>query len=333
MGDDGGGSPPPQPTPMPAPPTPTQLAQQAYEAQAQTAPSYLSLNQQMLPGYAQLFTDIQKQQAPQMAQLNLGLQQQYTPGLIDVALNAVKQADPTGFAIREQLGKQVSGDLAAGGALTPEETMRAQQDIRAGQVQRGVGTGWGDVISEASQLNLDQFAREQARQAAARAFMQGRSPLDEFGAVNIAGRTVPMESPNVSGFALQPAQTGQLLSTGMQSANMLRQNIESQNEAAMQQWQYQQQQANQPNPFLEGLIGAGTLAATAFGGPAGAAGAQMFGSALGVNPPSYGGGGGGMSYAGGGGGFDFGTSNLFGTSTSPGQFGSGGFGTTGLSYI
>src|SRR5256885_3939989 len=51
---------------------------------------------------------------PQRIQEQLGLQSQYGPQQYSQQLQALQQIDPTGVAVRQQLGKSVMSDLASG---------------------------------------------------------------------------------------------------------------------------------------------------------------------------------------------------------------------------
>lgn len=253
-------SPPPAPAPIliSPPQAPTVTASQSADAQVEAFAKLIPL----LAPYAQAQTDIQKAQAPQLSQLNLDQQKIFGPQLTQLALDNLKTADPTGFSIRQKLGELTLGDLGSGGNLTDEELRQAQQDVRAGQVARGVGTGASDAIDEASFLNGLRFNREQQRRSNAASFLAGTPPQASFAALNSAGKTAPIGTSDTSGFAagLFPS-TNALI--GNQAANYgtYAGFTSANNNLVNRQFEYNDQ--NTSNPFLTGLAAFGSFAAEA----------------------------------------------------------------------
>lgn len=251
---------PSTPTPQAIAPPPS-LRQQALESsQGATEGLQFLLDSGTLGNLAGQQVDIQRQQAPRLAQLNVDVQRQFTPQLLDIALQGIKSADPTGFQLREQLGTQIANELALGGSLSDAERRSAQQNIRAAQTSRGMGTGLSDAIDETAFIGGQEFNRASARRGAAQQFLSGRTPLDQIG--QIPGS--PVQSPDVSGFAASLApNAGQLLSTGANDRAQMASNINQANQLAFQQsaWQHE----NTTNPFLTGLSTAGTIAGSIAG--------------------------------------------------------------------
>lgn len=259
MGDE---APPPAPAPMIiAPPAPIQQsASEAADAQVQAFGKLIPL----LPQYAQTLTDIQRTQAPQMSEINLEQQQKYAPQLIQSALDNLKLADPTGLAVRQGLGKRVLGGLSDEqfGVLSPSEQRQAEQDIRAGQVARGGGTGMSDTFQEALAKYGAGIGRQQMQLSNAGSFLNGSTPQASFGSLNQAGQTAPVGTQNVSGFSsgLFPstnALIGQQQSNYGQYTNALGQA----NSLASSNYQFQNNPANATaNPFMTGLSTAAGIA-------------------------------------------------------------------------
>lgn len=267
MMDDEAPPPPPAPVIINPPATSTETALDAAKGSAEGF-KYI-LDQGLLPKYAQQLTDIQRDQAGQMSQINIDQQKLFGPQLVDLALANLKQSDPTGFAIRQSLGQKTLEDLNLGGALSPEETRQAQQDVRAGQMSRGVGTGFSDAIDESSYLNGQRFNRDQQRKSNAASFLNGQTPQASFAALNQAGQTAPVGTQNVSGAAnsLFPS-TNALISNQAQNYGTYA-NFTGQNNALMNnQFQYADQ--NTSNPFLTGLSAFGGFASNILGGMASA---------------------------------------------------------------
>ena len=268
MGDDKEEKPEGQPEAIQyaPPPTPSQTAVKNAMAGVESAREVL--NSGILGRYAQQQTDIQSQQAPQLASLYNQIQQQYSPQMVDLAISNLKRADPTGFSVREKLGNQISSELDMGGGLTPEEQRLAQQDIRAGQVSRGSGTGFSDAVDEARYLGNERFNRMQQRQNSAFNFTNNMNPAAA------ANAQAPVNTPDVTGFAqgLFPT-TNQLIGAEQGYFNAQSNNIGNQN--AFNQNAFQFGVANTRNRLKEDIMfglgvgeGVSGMAGTAVGSAA-----------------------------------------------------------------
>jgi len=250
----------------PAAPTVGQLTSDAMSAQASAFDQSLP----QLERFAQSQTDIQGRQAPQLLEQFIKNQSVGGPALIGLALDRVKQADPSGFALRESLMQRVAENLSQGGAYSDAEKARLKEDFRQAQVNRGFGTGLSDALDEANFLEMNRFNREQARIANAMQVLSGRGPMDSMG--QMQGLT-PFGTQDVSGMAsnLIPSTTS-LMGFGMGAAGMNAANIANANN--MKQHQFEWGQANKSNPLKEDIMfglevgkGVGQIA----GGIAGAA--------------------------------------------------------------
>lgn len=93
-------------------------------------------------------TDLQSELLPGINRL--GLDQQALG--LEAATAAGRKADPLAAALRDALLKRAQDDLAAGGDLSPEQTMRAQENIRTGQAARGNILGPSANVAEAMAL-------------------------------------------------------------------------------------------------------------------------------------------------------------------------------------
>ncbi len=200
-GDDQPPPPPPAPIVIAPPQAPAQTAMES--AMANVDASQAILDRGILPRYAQQMTDIQAAQAPQLSEINLQQQRTYGPQLIQAAIDNLKSADPTGFAIRKAQGDLVLGQLGPDqfGKLSSGEQRQAEQDIRAGQVSRGGGTALSDTLDEAIQkYNLGRGLQQQQLSNAG-SFLAGTPPQANFGALNQAGQTAPVGTQNTQGFS------------------------------------------------------------------------------------------------------------------------------------
>ena len=255
MGEDEAPPPPPQMTVLPAPQSINVSAQQAAQAQTQAFKDLIPL----LPEYAQTLTDIQRTQAPQLGEINIREQETTAPRLVRAALENLKIADPTGLAAREALGKEVLSGLSPErfGKLSDAEKRNAEQDVRAGQVARGGGTGLGDSLDEAIAKYALGNQRQQQQLGNVSAFLGGRDPQQSFDRVG-----APVQTQNVNAMAgnLFPS-TNALISQSGANYGAQVSGILGQDALAQRKYEYVDQ--NTSNPFLTGLAAFGSFAAEA----------------------------------------------------------------------
>lgn len=270
MGDDEP-APPPAPTYIVPPPTGPGVGantEEALAAQEKYAPRFTELYKTLAPQEAQTLQDVQKLIAPQQAQLQLDLQKQFGPQQVEQTLAALKQADPAGFAIREELGKQVQSNLALGNQLSPSEARNIEQNTRAELYRRGDITGGGvpGAFEEAIQKALAGEQRGFSRRQEASSFLAGIPTPQQSGASlpqiqNQTQQTMPFNQ-------LFPS-TNQLINTEAsryQPADLV----------------YPQAAKQKKNPFMGALGGAvGGASAGAALGPWGAVGGGVLGGIMG----------------------------------------------------
>jgi len=202
------------------PPVPPQLRYQTFDNNQALAnlPGQLgSANQGLFNSYMGLASPYAAQQqgllnqyAPQNAALETSIMQQNLPGMAAAQRSAAQAGDPTGFALREQLGNTLSQNLASNGGLSPAELFQTQQDLRSGQSRLGAsGQGISDLFDEARFLGNTRFGRAQAQQSQARGFLGLRQPGEQA-----ANSTLGLNAPNTSGL-LQQMTPGQVISGDM----------------------------------------------------------------------------------------------------------------------
>ena len=275
----------PQLQQAPPPPTAAQLTDDAIATQGKIFNSTLP----QLGTLGQELTNIQGRLLPQVNQLNLDQKKVFGPALIGLAVDMAKQADPSGFQLRQSLVDQVSRNLAQGGMLTPEEQRLAQEDIRSGQVNRGFGTGLSDVYDEARFLGAQRFGREQSRIGNALNVLAGRDPGQNF--MGMVNGIDTAQAPNMSGFAgnMIPG-AGNFMGLGNQVW---------QNQNAVNDYNNKMMMANFQNNQSEG--GGFNLGGGLSGGLSGAATGAMIGSIVpGIGTAIGAGAGGLIGFAGGG---------------------------------
>jgi hypothetical protein len=257
---------PAAPTVINAPAPLTQTAGEAAQAQVDAFQKLIPL----LPQYAQTQTDIMQAQAPQMSAINLQNQKEYGPQLIQAALDNLKIADPTGLAVRNELGKKALAGLGADqyGKLSPEEQRQAEQDLRAGQVARGGGTASSDAIAEAIQKYNLGTQKQQLQLSNAGSFLNGSTPQAQFGNLNQAGQTAQTRSQDTSGFSagLFPS-TNSLISNQASNYGTYAGFANGMNNYNLGVANYNQQYSS--NPFLTGVGVASGIAGNIMGGMAG----------------------------------------------------------------
>lgn len=258
MGDD---SPPAAPAPVIISPPPSTQETALQSAMGSAEGLKYILDQGLLPRYAQTQTDIQAAQAPQLAQQYLDIQKSYGPQLVSAAMDQLKMSDPEGFAIRQRSGQLINEQLGADqfGKLSPEEQRQAEQDIRAGQVARGGGTSLGDTIQETLAKYGAGRNVQQQQLSNAGSFLAGTPPSANFGGLNQAAKTAPVQSQDVS----------QAFGTLVPGANNLMANQANMygtyanftgNNNALNSSNYWAQQDRTSNPFVTGLTTAASIA-------------------------------------------------------------------------
>ena len=135
----------------------------------------------------------------QMAQVLLSLQQQYGPQFVQQQLEALKQADPQGYAARKQLFDRIMtdsrenpdrpmaddlqqaivGQLQNAGRLDSRMLQEVQQSVRGGQVARGNYLGNANTAQEAEGVvNASEGLRDSQQQQAAGFLQSGVTPED-----------------------------------------------------------------------------------------------------------------------------------------------------------
>jgi hypothetical protein len=253
-----------------AAPTLTELSQEATAAQKQQFQDLLPLMGQL----EQERVNVQGRIAPQLLEQQIGNQRLYGPQLIGLAIDAAKQADPSGFSLRESLVQRAQQGLNAGGGLSPEEQKYMTEDLKQAQVNRGFGTGQLDAIDEARFLNSQRFGREQARMQSALAALSGKgAATDNFNSASITPQY--QQNPGlVAGLLTGPTgfmNAGQNAFGQQMSVNDYNNNVNFAN------W------SNNQQPQSGGLMGAfsGGLAGASAGsalGPWGALGGGVLGA-------------------------------------------------------
>lgn len=190
-----------------------ELAPDTYNARAQYDPKYADLNLQVLrrslfgadgnPGLLQTYEEVQ----PLLSRFTAAAQtDQRARDIGDVeslgarASSAFRTADPAAAALEDKLAAQAMEGLDAGASLDPSLQRQVVQGVRAGQADRGFGTGLADASVEGLFVGREAEAMRRGRQGfAAQVASQRRAAnVDPFLAVlgrqsvvpGLAGATV-----------------------------------------------------------------------------------------------------------------------------------------------
>lgn len=128
------------------------------------------------------------------AQAQLDLQQKYGSQFVQQQLDMLKEADPLGFAIREQMGQKILSE-GFGTNLSDAQRAEVEQATRAAQAARGNLFGAAPAAVEAMQTGDAGYRLQQQRLANASAFLSGQTPQAQFGQISSAQQgAVPTNS-------------------------------------------------------------------------------------------------------------------------------------------
>jgi len=158
------------------------------------------------------------------AQAQYDLQQKFGSQFIDQQLEFLKQSDPIGFQMREDMGRKILSE-GFGTNLSPSQTQEVQQAARAGQSARGNIFGAAPAAAEAMQVGDAGYRLQQQRLANASSFIQGTTPQAQFGQISNASQgAAPQGSFNLlNGLSVNP-------NAGAQSAQFAQNNYNQQSQ-------------------------------------------------------------------------------------------------------
>ncbi|MGA1785009.1 MAG: hypothetical protein ACO39R_06480, partial [Pontimonas sp.] len=169
----------------------------------------------------------------------LDIQSKYGNQFVDQSLEQLRRADPAGFAARDELGRQIQEQLAAGGALTAGEQRGVEQSVRASQAARGNILGVSAATQEVMASDAYRQQKQQRAFSNAGSFINGSTPQGQFGTLQAAqGGAAPYAPVSFQrGMGLDP------------KAGLAGQNFAS--NIFSTQAQIYQTSVNKPNPFME----------------------------------------------------------------------------------
>lgn len=155
---------------------------------------------------AEALAEFQRKEADANAKTYIDLANKYSSDFTSIARKQLKELDPSGFALREQLGKSLEAELAAGQSMTPEEERLVSQSIRGAQVARGNVYGGAPIAQEAFARYGAGVNRQQQRMANVQSYL-GLNPIvaQAGGLSALQQGSVPfMQTPVPQGVNINP---------------------------------------------------------------------------------------------------------------------------------
>ena len=189
--------------------------------------------------------------ADAIAAMNLDIQERYGEQMNLEHLKRIKEADPVGWELRQQLAQTTLEELSAGRELGAAGARQAEKSIRGGQTARGNIYGAANIGQEAlAKFDAGQRLLTQ-RMSQAQAYALGTPITAQYGAISGAQQGAANFSPMQlqGGMAQNPNAAGQ-------AAQFASSNYST----------YVQGMANQSNPWMEGLGMVAGVAGQAVGG-------------------------------------------------------------------
>jgi hypothetical protein len=156
-----------------------------------------------------------------MAKSMLDVQEKYGPGFVAQRKKELELSDPTGTAVREELGKSALADLERGYELDPGMRREVTEAEQAAQTARGNVLGSGAAAAEALSVGDAAWRMRQQRLANAASFLSGTTPVAQFGQLSGAQQGASPFNPMgiQSGVGLNPNAGAQGQQFAMNSYN------------------------------------------------------------------------------------------------------------------
>ena len=150
--------------------------------------------------------DFYAEAADKMAATMLDVQEKYGAGFVAQRKEELELTDPTGTAVREELGKSALADLERGYALAPGMRREVTEAEQAAQTARGNVLGSGAAAAEALSVGDAAWRMRQQRLANAASFLSGTTPVAQFGQLSGAQQGASPFNPMgiQSGLSLNP---------------------------------------------------------------------------------------------------------------------------------
>lgn len=132
---------------------------------------------------SRLAVDFGIESADKIARAQLDLSKKYGEETLAQRLKELEMADPEGTKIRREMGRQIGDDLALGTTLDAATKDQVVEAERIGQSARGNIMGSSSAAAEGMAVGDAGFRLKQQRLANAASFLNGSTPVAQFGAI------------------------------------------------------------------------------------------------------------------------------------------------------
>ena len=196
-----------------------------------------------------------RESADAIAAMSLDIQQRYGKDMNLEHLQRIKEADPVGWEVRQQLAQTTLEELSAGRELGEAASKQVEQSVRGAQAARGNVYGAANIGQEAlAKFDAGQRLLTQ-RMSQAQAYALGTPITAQYGAISGAQQGAAQVSPMQlnPGIGLNPNAGAQGAQFAMSSYGTQSQN-------------YATRLANTTSPWMEGLGMVAGIGAQAAGG-------------------------------------------------------------------
>ena len=208
---------------------------------------------------AREFGKFQREEADINAANQLALNKKYAAEYTSEAKRQLQELDPTGYAVREQLGRTLTEELSAGQQLTPSEERQVTQSVRGAQVARGNIYGGAPIAQEALARYGAGVQRQQQRMANVQSYLGLNPIVAQAGGLSALqqGATPFMQTPIPQGVNINPAvgQVGTQFALGVYGNQTSQYNSLLDYNAKTYASQMQYAQANSPLNWITGIGG------------------------------------------------------------------------------
>jgi hypothetical protein len=206
---------------------------------------------------AKEFAKFQRQEADINAANQLALSKKYASEYAGEAKRQLRELDPTGYAVREQLGRTLTEELSAGQQLTPDEERRVTQTVRGAQVARGNIYGGAPIAQEAIARYGAGVARQQQRMANVQSYLGLNPIVAQAGGLSALqqGATPYIQTPIPQGVGINPAagQIGTNFALGVYGNQTSQYNALLDYNASIYNTQTQYASQNSPLSYITGI--------------------------------------------------------------------------------
>lgn len=208
---------------------------------------------------AREFAKFQREEADINAANQLALNKKYASEYVGEAKRQLQELDPSGFALRQELGKTLSEELSAGQGLTAAEERQVTQSVRGAQVARGNIYGGAPIAQEAIARYGAGVQRQQQRMANVQSYLGLNPIVQQAGGLSALqqGATPFMQTTIPQGVNINPnvGQVGTQFALGVYGNQTSQYNSLLDYNARTYASQMQYAQANSPLNWITGIGG------------------------------------------------------------------------------